>query len=106
MVSIRHAVLAICSLVMVAEAPSAHTVNLAQPQKPATRRSQRVQMSAVDVRSPNGLLTFTLLPNAERLTFTVTLADSGLRTADRGTTVIEPSPIVLTLDGYDLSAGV
>src|SRR5262245_9000128 len=97
MVSIRHAVLAICSIVMVAEAPSAQTVSVAQQQKPATRRSQRVQMSAVDVRSPNGQLTFTFLPNAERLTFTVRLGD---------TTVIEPSPIVLTLDGYDLSAGV
>lgn len=66
-------------------------------QKPATRRSQRVQMPAVDVRSPSGQVTFTILPNAERLTFTVRLGD---------TAVIEPSPIVLTLDGYDLSAGV
>ena len=54
-------------------------------------------MSALDVLSPNGQVTFTLLPNAERLTFTVRLG---------GTTVIEPSPIVLTLDGYDLSAGI
>jgi alpha-glucosidase len=66
-------------------------------QKPATRRSQRVQMPAVEVRSPNGQAAFTVLPNAERLTFTIRLGD---------TTVIEPSPIVLTLDGYDLSAGV
>jgi alpha-glucosidase len=40
---------------------------------------------------------FTVLPNPERVTFTVALGN---------TTVIEPSPIVLTLDGYDLSAGV
>ena len=67
------------------------------PQTPASRRSQRVQMQALDLRSPNGQVTFTFLPNAERLTFTVRLGDM---------TVIEPSPIVLTLDGYDLSAGV
>ena len=54
-------------------------------------------MPAVDVSSPNGQITFAFLPNAERLTFMVRLG---------GTTVIEPSPIVLTLDGYDLSAGV
>ena len=54
-------------------------------------------MPGLEVRSPNDQVTFTLLPNAERLTFTVTLGN---------TTVIEPSPIVLTLDGYDLSAGV
>jgi alpha-glucosidase len=105
MVSIRHAVSAICVIVTFVEAP-AQTVPVAQQQKPATRRSQRVQMSALDVRSPNGQVTFTFLPNAERLTFTVTLANTGLATADRGITVIEPSPIVLTLDGYDLSSGV
>ena len=54
-------------------------------------------MQALDVRSPNGQVTFTFLPNAERVTFTVALGN---------TTVIEPSPIVMTLDGYDLSAGV
>ena len=54
-------------------------------------------MPPLDVRSPNGQLTFTVLPNPERVTFTVALGN---------TTVIEPSPIVLTLDGYDLSAGV
>ncbi len=54
-------------------------------------------MPGFDVRSPNGQVTLTFLSNAERLTFTVTLGD---------VTVIEPSPIILTLDGYDLSAGV
>ena len=49
------------------------------------------------VTSPDGQITFTLLPNAERLTFTVTLEN---------TTVIDPSPIVMELDGYDLSTGV
>ena len=54
-------------------------------------------MPALEVNSPNGQVRFKLLPNAERLTFTVTLGN---------TTVIDPSPIVLNLDGYDLSAGV
>ena len=66
-------------------------------QTPPTRRSQRVHMPALDLTSPNGEVTFAFLPNAERLTFTVRLGD---------TTVIEPSPIVLTLDGYDLSTGI
>ena len=96
MVTTRHAVIAIGLTFTCAEVPPAQTVPVAQ-QKPATRRSQRVQMSALDVRSPNGQVTFTFLPNAERLTFTVALGN---------TTVIEPSPIVLTLDGYDLSSGV
>ena len=69
----------------------------ATSQKPATRRSQRVTMPALEIVSPDGHVTFKFLPNAERLTFTVTLGN---------TTVIDPSPIVLNLDGYDLSAGV
>ena len=96
MVTTRHAIIAISLTFTCAEVPPAQTAPVAQ-QKPATRRSQRVQMSALDVRSPNGQVTFTFLPNAERLTFTVALGN---------TTVIEPSPIVLTLDGYDLSSGV
>ena len=96
MVTTRHAVIAICLTIPCSDAPPAQTVPAGQ-QKPATRRSQRVQMPPLDVRSPNGQVTFTVLPNAERVTFTVALGD---------TTVIEPSPIVLTLDGYDLSAGV
>ena len=54
-------------------------------------------MPQVEVVSPDGTVRFTLLPNAERLTFTV---------ARQNTTVIDPSPIVLTLDGYDLSASL
>ena len=70
---------------------------------PVAQRSQRravlsaCRCQTLDVRSPNGEVTFTFLPNAERLTFTVALGN---------TTVIEPSPIVLTLDGNDLSSGV
>lgn len=68
----------------------------AQSQPPTTRRSQRVHMEEVQVVSPDGNVKLTILPNAERLTFTVTAAN---------TTVIEPSPIVMKLDGYDLSSG-
>jgi alpha-glucosidase len=92
----RHPVAGACLAVAFAGAAFTQTTPPGT-QKPAARRSQRVQMPAVDVRSPNGQVTFRLLPNAERLTFMVMLGD---------TTVIEPSPIVFTLDGYDLSAGV
>jgi alpha-glucosidase len=54
-------------------------------------------MQEVQVASPDGKLKFTILPNAERLTFKVTLGD---------TPVLERSPIVMKLDGYDLSSGV
>ena len=54
-------------------------------------------MQEVQVASPDGKIKFTILPNAERLTFTVTMGN---------TVVIEPSPIVMKLDGYDLSSGV
>ena len=96
MMTTRHAVIALCLAVAGTEVPVAQTTPVSQPAT-ATRRSQRLQMPPLEVQSPNGQVTFTFLPNAERLTFTVTLGN---------TTVIEPSPIVLTLDGYDLSAGV
>jgi alpha-glucosidase len=54
-------------------------------------------MEQVQVASPDGNVKLTILPNAERLTFTVTLGD---------TTVLEKSTIVMNVDGYDLSAGV
>jgi len=54
-------------------------------------------MQEVQVASPDGKIKFTILPNAERLTFTVTMGN---------TVVIEPSPIAMKLDGYDLSSGV
>jgi len=46
----------------------------AQPQlqPPKSRRSQRVHMEEVQVASPVGNIKFTILPNAERLCFTVT----------------------------------
>lgn len=61
------------------------------------RRSQRVHMQQVQVASPDGNIRFTLLPSAERLTYTVAMGH---------TIVVEPSPIVMTVDGYDLSSGV
>lgn len=62
-----------------------------------TRRSQRVRMEEVHIASPDGNVKLTVLPNAERLSFKVTLGS---------TVVIDPSTIVMKLDGYDLSSGV
>lgn len=64
---------------------------------PATRRSQRIHVPEIRVSSPNSKVAFTLLANAERLTYTVAL---------EGVTVLEPSPIALNLDGYELSTGL
>ena len=74
----------------------AHPV-LAQRSRTSTRRSQRVKMEQVQVTSPDGNVKLTILPNAERLSFTATLGN---------TVVIDPSTIVMKLDGYDLSSGV
>ena len=66
--------------------------------QPKSRRTQRVvPMKEVQVASPDGKVKFTLGSNPERLTYTVTLDD---------TTVIEPSPLDMRVDGYDLSSGV
>jgi alpha-glucosidase len=70
---------------------------LAQRSRTSTRRSQRVKMEQVQVTSPDGNVNLTILPNAERLSFMVTLGS---------TVVIDPSPMVMKLDGYDLSSGV
>ncbi len=66
--------------------------------QPTSRRTQRVvQMKEVQVTSPDGKVKFTLGSNPERLTYAVMLGD---------TTVIEPSPLDMRVDGYDLSSGV
>ncbi len=66
--------------------------------QPRTRRTQRVvPMKQVQVVSPDGKVKFTLGSNPERLTWTVTLENA---------TVIEPSPLDMRVDGYDLSSGV
>ena len=71
---------------------------LAQNQEQRSRRLNRVvPMQEIHVASPDGKVKFTLQPNAERLTFTVSLG---------GTTVIDPSPIVMKVGSFDLSAGV
>jgi len=54
-------------------------------------------MEQVQVGSPDGNVKLTILPNAERLSFTVTIGN---------TIVIDPSTIVMKLDDYDLSSGV
>ncbi len=66
--------------------------------QPRTRRTQRVvPMKQVQVVSPDGKVKFTLGSNPERLTWTVMLEN---------TAVIEPSPLDMRVDGYDLSSGV
>lgn len=54
-------------------------------------------MEQVRVASPDGQVKLTVLPNAERLTLTVTMGEIA---------VVEPSTIRLEVDGYDLSSGV
>jgi len=69
-----------------------------QPREQRSRRLIRVvPMKQIDVKSPDGNVRFSLLPNAERLTFTVQLGNA---------IVLDPSPIVMKVDGYDLSSGV
>jgi hypothetical protein len=59
--------------------------------QPRTRRTQRVvPMKEVQIASPDGKVKFTLGSNPERLTWAVTLGD---------TTVIEPSPLDMRVDG-------
>jgi len=63
-----------------------------------TRRTQRVvPMKEVQVASPDGKVKLIVGPNPERLTYWVTLEN---------TTVIEPSPFDMRMDGYNLSCGV
>jgi alpha-glucosidase len=71
---------------------------LAQPaERSRDRRSQRVRMEELKVISPDGKVQFTLLPNAERLSYSVAMG---------GSTVIAPSTLSLIVDGYDLASGV
>ncbi len=68
-----------------------------QPRSTSRRTLRVVPLPETIVASPNGQVKFTLSPNAERLTYSVTLGD---------TPVIEPSPLKLLVDGYDLASGV
>lgn len=63
-----------------------------------TRRIQRViEMKEIQLTSPNGSIRFILRSNPERLTFCVKMDN---------VIVIEDSPIIMKVDGYDLSSGV
>ncbi|RPI17805.1 MAG: hypothetical protein EHM61_29100, partial [Acidobacteria bacterium] len=66
-------------------------------QRPTSRRSTRVKMEQVEVVSPDGKVSLTVLPNAERLAFIV---------KRDGVPILDASPIVMKLDGFDLSSGV
>jgi alpha-glucosidase len=92
----RHNVFVIIGLVVAFSLAQANPV-LAQRSRTSTRRSQRVKMEQVQVTSPDRNVKLTILPNPERLSFIVTLGN---------TMVIDPSTIVMKVDGYDLSSGV
>ena len=81
--------------VVLAQTPPPRTTT--EPAEQRSRRSQRVKLPEVQVASPDGRVKFTILPNAERVSFTVTFEDA---------TVIEPSGLAMRLDSFDLSAGV
>ena len=69
-----------------------------QPREQRSRRLARVvPMKEVVATSPDGNVKFSLSPNAERLTFGASM---------NGIAVLDPSPIVMKVDGYDLSSGV
>ena len=66
-------------------------------QRSGDRRIRRVKMQRVDVKSPDGRIELAVLPNAERLSFTVEMD---------GRTVVEPSPVRMSVDGFDLGTGL
>jgi alpha-glucosidase len=92
-----------CTILILATVLCLSGLGLAQQRnrgqrQPASRRSQRVvPMKEVQVAGPDGKVRFTLGSNPERLTWSVTREN---------TTVIEPSPLDMKMDGYDLSSGV
>lgn len=62
-----------------------------------SRRSERVRIEEIRVASPDGKIEFVVLPNAERLSYTVKMGRA---------TAIEPSTLSMVVDGYDLASGV
>lgn len=74
-----------------------YAVAHAQQEQKTRRLIRVVPMQEVEIVSPDARVRFTLLFSAERLTFTVTMGS---------VEVIQPSPIVMSVDGYDLSSGV
>ena len=70
----------------------------AAAKKPISRRTQRVvPMKEIQVVSPDARVKFTLGSNPERLTYTVMMGES---------TVVDPSPLDMRVDGYQISSGV
>jgi alpha-glucosidase len=65
-----------------------------QQRASSDRRTRRDRMDEVQVTSPDGRISLVVLPNADRLGYTVKMGD---------TTVIEPSNISLFVDGFDLA---
>jgi hypothetical protein len=95
--STRYTILILATVLCLSGLGLAQERNRGQRQ-PMSRRSQRVvPIKEVQVASPDGKVKFTLGSNPERLTWSVTLED---------TTVIDPSPLDMRMDGYDLSSGV
>jgi alpha-glucosidase len=66
-------------------------------QRSGDRRSRRVRMEPVRVASPDGRIELEVLANAERLSFSVRMD---------GRSVVGPSPVQMSVDGYDLGAGL
>ena len=66
----------------------------ARQRRPSGRRSQRDRMDETQVTSPSGKVSFTVLPNADRLSYTVKLDDA---------TVIEASTMSMFVDGFDIA---
>ncbi len=96
--SIRVAALVLWSMSCACPVFARSSDNLPQErQQPASRRSTRVRMERIEVSSPDGKVSLILLPNAERITFTV---------KRDGEPVVDTSTAVMKLDDYDLSAGV
>lgn len=98
MKSFRHLFLIFTFATGLIPAHAATTPAAKSSRPPTSRRTQRVvPMKEVVVASPDGNVKFTVLPNAERLSYSVRLGE---------TTVLEPSAIKLQVDGYDLGSGV
>jgi alpha-glucosidase len=66
-------------------------------QRSGDRRSRRVRMERVGVASPDGRIELEVLPNPERLSFRVKMD---------GRAGVDPSPVQVSVDGFDLGAGL
>lgn len=77
--------------------PQVRTPPASGNQPSSGRRTQRVRMEEVQVSSPDGQVQLAVLPNAERLSYSVKMGD---------TIVIEPSSLKMMVDGFDLASGI